>query len=172
MVEGMSKFVMVPVELLSKAARLIEDFSCVIMAANHGAENTISDTADKLRALSAAPQPEGETVALANEAEWCVQVLEDIGGMQPSWVEGDEVEMSLEDENGNSCTCTVSITEFSRRSATLIRQLLKTHPAHTALDQVVALQSTLRNALQALEHGEIKEAIDQIEEALSPEDEA
>jgi hypothetical protein len=46
------------------------------------------------------------------------------------------------------------------------------HRADVLRERIEDMQTTLRNALQALEHGEIKEAIDQIEEALAPEDEA
>lgn len=71
---------------------------------------------------------------IADEAFWVAQVLEDIGGMEASWIEEDEVELQLEDDDGNSTTCTVSITEFSRRAASLIRELqaraaLATQPA-------------------------------------------
>ncbi len=60
---------------------------------------------------------------LTDEAYWVSQVLEDIGGMESSWIEEDEVELQLEDDDGNSTICTVSITEFSRRAASLIREL-------------------------------------------------
>lgn len=71
---------------------------------------------------------------LTDEAYWVSQVLEDIGGMESSWIEEDEVELQLEDDDGNSTICTVSITEFSRRAASLIRELqaraaLATQPA-------------------------------------------
>jgi len=74
------------------------------------------------------------TKFIADEAFWVAQVLGDIGGMEAFWIEEDEVELTLEDDDGNSTTCTVSITEFSRRAASLIRELqaraaLATQPA-------------------------------------------
>lgn len=41
-----------------------------------------------------------------------------------------------------------------------------------AHDQIKDLKVAIQNALDALKHGEIKTAVDQLEEALSPEDEA
>jgi len=128
----------VPVETMHQLAAM----GLVDPAPRYG-EHGFSMNAKGYAALSPRQEAQGAQAGderakfIADEAFWVAQVLEDIGCMEASFIEEDEVELQLEDDDGNSTTCTVSITEFSRRAASLIREL----QARAALATQAAVRS-------------------------------
>jgi hypothetical protein len=61
---------------------------------------------------------------LQDEAEHCAFVLENIGSMDAEDIDGDAIDLRLEDADGRDTGCDVSIVEYAERAANVIRALL------------------------------------------------
>jgi hypothetical protein len=61
---------------------------------------------------------------LLDEAERCAFVLENIGSMDAEDIDGDDIDLRFEDEDGRDTGCDVSIVEYAERAAKVLRALL------------------------------------------------
>lgn len=71
--------------------------------------------------------------ALKEQAECVCGVLENIAGYEPDDIDGDDVELRFETEDGFDTGCTVSIVEQCQSAADVIRSLLAERDADKAL---------------------------------------
>jgi hypothetical protein len=79
--------------------------------------------------LAAAPTPPASddvpvSRELLDEAERCAFVLENIGSMDAEDIDGDDIDLRFEDEDGRDTGCDVSIVEYAERVAKVLRALL------------------------------------------------
>jgi hypothetical protein len=61
---------------------------------------------------------------LQDEAMRCAFVLENIGSMDAEDIDGDDIDLRFEDEDGRDTGCDVSIVEYAERAAKVLRALL------------------------------------------------
>lgn len=71
--------------------------------------------------------------ALKEQAECVCGILENIAGYEPDDIDGDDVELRFETEDGFDTGCTVSIVEQCQSAADIIRSLLAERDADKAL---------------------------------------
>ncbi|MDU7135044.1 MAG: hypothetical protein E6325_27215 [Enterobacteriaceae bacterium] len=71
--------------------------------------------------------------ALKEKAECICGILENIAGYEPGDIDGDDVELRFETEDGFDTGCNVSIVEQCQKSADVIRSLLAERDADKAL---------------------------------------
>lgn len=71
--------------------------------------------------------------ALKEKAECICGILENIAGYEPGDIDGDDVELRFETEDGFDTGCTVSIVEQCQSAADIIRSLLAERDADKAL---------------------------------------
>ena len=71
--------------------------------------------------------------ALQEQAECICGILENIAGYEPGDIDGDDVELRFETEDGFDTGCNVSIVEQCQKSADVIRSLLAEREADKAL---------------------------------------
>ena len=71
--------------------------------------------------------------ALKEKAECICGILENIAGYEPGDIDGDDVELRFETEDGFYTGCTVSIVEQCQSAADIIRSLLAERDADKAL---------------------------------------
>ncbi|MEH4624809.1 hypothetical protein PO369_14620 [Phytobacter diazotrophicus] len=74
--------------------------------------------------------------ALREQAECVCGILENIAGYEPDDIDGDDVELRFETEEGFDTGCNVSIVEQCQKSADVIRSLLAERDADKALIEV------------------------------------
>lgn len=76
--------------------------------------------------LYTAPPATGVIVPreLLEEAECCAFVLENIGSLEPSDIDGDDIDLRFEDAEGRDTGSDISIVEYAERAAKTIRALL------------------------------------------------
>ncbi|MCL5500469.1 hypothetical protein M5Y49_17490 [Escherichia coli] len=90
--------------------------------------------------------------ALKEKAECICGILENIAGYEPGDIDGDDVELRFETEDGFDTGCNVSIVEQCQKSADVIRSLLAERDADKALiAESVVLFETLRQRVAELE---------------------
>lgn len=102
--------------------------------------------------------------ALQEQAECICGILENIAGYEPGDIDGDDVELRFETEDGFDTGCNVSIVEQCQSAADVIRSLLAEREADKALiaDRIAELESrtltvsikppTIGRAYSALNH--------------------
>lgn len=90
--------------------------------------------------------------ALKEKAECICGILENIAGYEPGDIDGDDVELRFETEDGFDTGCNVSIVEQCQKSADVIRSLLAERDADKALiAESVVLFEALRQRIAELE---------------------
>ena len=101
--------------------------------------------------------------ALKSAAECVCGILENIAGFEPEDIDGDDVELRFETEDGFDTGCNVSIVEQCQDAADVIRSLLAEREADKALME--KLQRA--NAAQDDHINQQQDRIDQLEKGHS-----
>ncbi|WP_437887042.1 hypothetical protein [Phytobacter sp. V91] len=102
--------------------------------------------------------------ALKAAAESQIGILENIAGYEPGDIDGDDVELRFETEDGFDTGCNVSIVEQCQSAADVIRSLLserdddkaliaKLQTANAAQDDHINQQADLIESLEKTNHG-------------------